>query len=92
MPEEEVSTGELYRILQRIERNMVSKDANDEVIRSLREDHRIDVQALSDLRAEFSAYKTDMEAVKRSRFNGIGAAALSLAVALILKFFVPDVT
>lgn len=91
MAEEDVSTGELYRILQRIERNMVSKDANDEVIRSLRADHALDVQALADLRAEFSGYRADVESVKKGRFNSLLVALLALASGFILKYFVPDI-
>lgn len=70
---------------------MVSKDANDEVIRTLREDHRLDVQALSDLRNEFAEYRKDVDSIKRTRFNSFLVALLALATGFILKYFVPDI-
>lgn len=46
---------------------------------------------LSKTRLGFEEYKKDIEGVKRTRFNAVLVAGLSLAVAVILKFFVPDV-
>lgn len=46
---------------------------------------------ISHLRTEFNDYKKDVEGVKRGRFNTYLVAALGLASAFILKFFVPDI-
>lgn len=43
------------------------------------------------LEKEAKDTKTETETIKRSRFNAMLVAGLSLVVGLILKFFVPDI-
>lgn len=89
MSDDDVTLGEVYRLLKDVRTNMVSRETNDAVVESLRDADQRNARDISGLASKFEDAEKDIRSAGRARVNGWIAAGLAVAGSIIVKLFWP---
>lgn len=87
MAEGDMSIGEIGRTVKRIEENMVTRDANAEVIRGLREADTRNAGAILDLTTKFDLAEKAIKSAGSARVNIWIAAGIAILGSIAVKFW-----
>lgn len=87
MADDDVSIGEVYRIVVKIEANMVSKETNDETVRGLRDADERQMKAIIALDGKFTEAEKDIKSAGRAKVNIWIAAGIALLGSAAMKLW-----
>lgn len=89
MANEDVTLGEVYRVVSEIKSNMVTKETNNVVIESLRLADKTNADDIKELSQRLDEADKDIKAAGRSRINMFIAAGLAVIGSVLAALFIP---
>lgn len=89
MPNEDVTLGEVYRVVTDVRQNMVTKETNAVVIESLRIADRHNSEDIKAVAARLDEADKDIKSAGRTKVNMFIAAGLAVVGSVLANLFIP---
>ena len=89
MTNEDVTLGEVYRVVTDVRQNMVTKETNAVVIESLRIADRQNSEDIKAVAARLDEADKDIKAAGRTKVNMFIAAGLAVVGSVLANLFIP---
>lgn len=89
MTNEDVTLGEVYRVVTDVRQNMVTKETNAVVIESLRIADRQNSEGIKAVAARLDEADKDIKAAGRTKVNMFIAAGLAVVGSVLANLFIP---